>query len=88
MIRGIDGIEIFRDDQDRQTFIERVSQLVKSTKTRILAWVLMANHLLLFSGLQGISQFMRRLLTAYAIYFNQRYRRRGHLFQDRYKSIV
>jgi hypothetical protein len=31
---------------------------------------------------------MRRLLTAYAIYFNRRYQRRGHLFQDRYKSII
>ena len=50
----------------------------------------MANHvhLLLFSGVQGISQFMGRLLTAYALYFNRRHQRRGHLFQDRYKSIV
>jgi REP element-mobilizing transposase RayT len=46
MIRGIDGIEIFRDDQDRRAFIDRVSPLVKSTQTRILAWVLMANHYL------------------------------------------
>ncbi len=90
MIRGIDGIDIFRDDQDRQAFIDRLSPLVKSTKTRILAWALMANHihLLIFSGAQGISQFMRRLLTGYALYFNRRHRRRGHLFQDRYKSIV
>jgi putative transposase len=90
MIRGMDGVEIFREEQDRQAFIDRLSQLVESSQTRILAWVLMANHvhLLLFSGPQGLSQFMRRLLTAYAIYFNRRYERRGHLFQDRYKSIV
>ena len=31
---------------------------------------------------------MRRLLTGYAIYYNRRYSRKGHLFQDRYKSIV
>ncbi len=90
MIRGIDGVAIFRDDQDRQTFIDRLGGLVESSKTRILGWVLMANHahFLFFSGPQGISHFMRRLLTAYALYFNQRHQRRGHLFQDRYKSII
>jgi putative transposase len=90
MIRGMDGVEIFREEQDRQAFIDRLSQLVESSQARILAWVLMANHVhfLLFSGPQGLSQFMRRLLTAYAIYFNRRYERRGHLFQDRYKSVV
>lgn len=31
---------------------------------------------------------MRRLMTAYAGYFNQRHHRSGHLFQNRYKSVV
>jgi hypothetical protein len=31
---------------------------------------------------------MRRLLTGHAIYYNQRHRRSGHLFQNRYKSIL
>ena len=90
MIRGIEGVDIFRDDQDRQTFVSRIDPLVKNTGTRILAWVLMGSHvhLLLLSGPEGISQFMRRLLTGYAIYYNGRHRRRGHLFQNRYKSIV
>jgi hypothetical protein len=45
-------------------------------------------HLLMFSGGQGISKFMRRLLTGYAVWFNRKYHRIGHLFQNRYKSIV
>lgn len=90
MVRGIDGISIFRDDQDREDFLSRIEQLVDTTGTRILAWVLMDNHihLLLFSGPSGIAAFMRRLLTGYAIWFNRRNRRSGHLFQNRYKSIV
>lgn len=90
MVRGIDGVVIFRDDQDREDFLSRIAHLVESTATRILAWVLMDNHvhLLLFSGPSGIAAFMRRLLTGYAIRFNRRYQRSGHLFQNRYKSIV
>jgi REP element-mobilizing transposase RayT len=67
-----------------------VGQVVERTETRIVAWVLMDNHvdLLLFSGTAGVSAFMRRLLTGYAAWFNRRHRRVGHLFQNRYKSIV
>ena len=90
MIRGIEGITIFRDDDDRKDFLFRVGNLAEKTKTRILAWALLDNHvhLLLFSGPKGISTFMRRLLTGYSIRFNRRHRRSGHLFQNRYKSIV
>ena len=90
MVRGIEKTDIFWGDEDRKAFLSRVDQLVSSTKTRIPAWVLMPNHvhLLLFSGPEGISKFMRRLLTGYALYFNRRHHRRGHLFQDRYRSIV
>ncbi|MDP2798894.1 MAG: transposase, partial [Deltaproteobacteria bacterium] len=90
MIRGIEGQNIFRDNTDRKDFLSRIAQLIEETGTRILAWVLMNNHvhLLLFSGPQGISKFMRRLLTGYAISYNRRHQRTGHLFQNRYKSII
>jgi hypothetical protein len=45
-------------------------------------------HLLLKTGLTPIATIMRRLLTGHAIYFNRRHRRWGHLFQNRYKSIL
>ncbi len=90
MIRGIEGANIFRDDKDRDHFVSRVGEVSKATGTRILAWVLMDNHvhLLLFSGSSGLPKFMRRLLTGYAVWFNRRHQRAGHLFQNRYKSIV
>jgi REP element-mobilizing transposase RayT len=67
-----------------------MGEIGKATGTRILAWVLMDNHahVLLFSGNSGLPKFMRRLLTGYAVWFNRRHQRLGHLFQNRYKSIV
>ena len=90
MIRGIERSPIFKDDQDRKDFISRMGMLAQETRTKIVAWVLMRNHvhLLLFSGPTGISKFMRRLLTGYALRYNRRHRRNGHLFQNRYKSII
>ena len=90
MIRGLEGREIFSDDTDREDFISRTGKLVHETGTRIIAWALMDNHahLLFFSGHQGISKFMRCLLTGYAIRYNRKYHRTGHLFQNRYKSII
>jgi len=46
------------------------------------------SHLLLVTGLAPIATIMRRLLTGYAQAFNRRYNRHGHLFQNRYKSIL
>jgi REP element-mobilizing transposase RayT len=90
MIRGIERRAIFKDDQDRKNFLERLERLFLETKTLCYAWALMPNHahFLLRSGPSGISQLMRRLLTGHAVFFNRRHRRHGQLFQNRYKSII
>jgi REP element-mobilizing transposase RayT len=90
MIRGIERRKIFRDNEDRDNFIDRLSTLIPETKTQCYAWAFMPNHihLLIRSGPSGISTFMRRLLTGYAVYFNRRHKRHGQLFQNRYKSII
>ncbi len=90
IIRGIEKGRIVRDDQDRKEFLRRMGELAKGTGTGIYAFALMTNHahILLKSGHQGLSTFMRRLLSGYAQYFNRRYQRVGHLFQNRYKSII
>lgn len=90
MLRGIDKTAIFRDDQDRALFLERLGEHVAKGKCLVYAWVLMGNHvhLLFQSGDAGISSVMRKLLTWYAQYFNHRHKRVGHLFQNRYKSIL
>lgn len=90
MVRGINKSVIFEDDQDRQKFIERLEKNILEAKCSIYAWALMTNHvhLLFKSGGKGISTVMRKLLTWYAIYYNRRHKRTGHLFENRYKSIL
>jgi REP element-mobilizing transposase RayT len=90
MVRGINRSAIFDDDQDRQKFLDRMGANIVEAKCSIYAWVLMTNHIhLLFkSGGKGISTVMRKLLTWYAIYYNRRHKRTGHLFENRYKSIL
>ncbi len=90
IMRGIDRSRIFRDDSDREDFLRRLSSLMKDTKTTCYAWALIPNHihLLLKTGTVPIATVMRRLLTGYAVSFNRRHKRHGHLFQNRYKSIL
>ena len=90
IFRGIERGAIFQDDRDRGEFVRRIRELAKSTGTTFYAFAMMTNHvhLLLKSGPTGLSTFMRRLLSGYAQYYNRRHQRVGHLFQNRYKSII
>jgi len=90
MLRGVNKGDLFIDDLDRKTFLDRLGQVIKDGRCTIYAFALMSNHvhLLIRSGDIGISAVMRKLLTWYAIYFNRRHRRTGHLFENRYKSVL
>jgi REP element-mobilizing transposase RayT len=90
ILRGINKRRIVDDIADRKNFVKRMGELAAETKTTIYAWALMTNHahILLRSAEIGLSGYMRRLLTGYAISYNRRHGRWGHLFQNRYKSII
>lgn len=90
MIRGIERRKIFRDNKDRDDFLERLSIILPETNTSCYAWAFMSNHahFLFRSGESGIAKVMRRLLTGYAVTFNRKYKRHGQLFQNRYKSVI
>ena len=90
IVRGIERRKIFRDDSDRDNFLNRIGGILRDSQTRCFAWALMPNHfhLLLRTGPVPVSNVMRRLLTGYAVSFNLRHRRSGHLLQNRYKSIL
>jgi REP element-mobilizing transposase RayT len=90
IVRGIEKRRIVDNDTDREDLVSRMGGLALETDTQIYAWALMANHahILLASGPDGLSKFMRRLLTGHAVRYNRRHKRHGHLFQNRYKSIV
>jgi len=90
MARGIERRELFRDDKDRQSFLNRLAIILEETQTQCYAWALIPNHfhLLLRTGPTPLSKVMRRLMTGYAVTFNKRHKRSGHLFQNRYKSVI
>ena len=88
--RGIERRDIFKDDKDRDNFLNRLGNILLETETPCFAWALMPNHfhLLLRTGNMPISTIMRRLLTGHVVTFNLRHSRSGRLFQNRYKSIL
>jgi len=88
--RGIARRNVFDDNTDRDFFIDRLGSILDKTDTICLAWALIPNHfhLLLKTGATPISNVMKRLLTGYAMYYNRTHKRSGHLFQNRYKSIL
>ena len=90
IIRGIEGKAIFKDDSDRENFLERLSALLSESRTGCYGWALMTNHvhMIFKTGLSPVATVMRRLLTGYAVSFNRRHRRHGQLFQNRYKSFL
>ena len=90
IIRGIERRKIFRDNTDRNNFLDRFGNILTESSTSCYAWTLLSNHfhLLLRTGTAPIVTVMRRLLTGHAVTFNRRHHRHGQLFQNRYKSIL
>ena len=90
MARGIERRNIFESGSDYREFIHRLGKQLTGTKTTCYAWALMPNHyhLLLKSNKTPISYVMHAINTGYALYFNTKYKRVGHLFQGRFKSKI
>lgn len=89
MVRGVNKQLIFNDDKDRRMFIRLMYYYKTKLKCNIYAYCLMNNHVhILFEDKEFlISDFMRNITSVYAGEFNKKYKRVGHLFQDRFKSI-
>jgi REP element-mobilizing transposase RayT len=86
--RGNERREIFRDDRDRVDLLDRLRAVVPQCGAAVYAWAFMPNHvhLVVRSGQIPLSRMMHRIETGYAMHFNRRHDRVGHLFQDRFKS--
>lgn len=88
--RGNERKPIFRDDLDREVYLERLAKCRARFGFRVLAYCLMNNHvhLALERGSVALSRTMLALQSFYAQKFNFRHRRVGHLFQGRYKALL
>ena len=90
MIRGINQQNIFVDNEDDDKFIAILDTYRKKIEYEIYAYCLMGNHvhLLIKEGKEVLSNTMKRIGTSYVSWYNWQYNRKGHLFQDRFKSEV
>lgn len=84
--RGNERQAIFRDDRDRERFLDNMAASSESHQVRVYLYCLMPNHvhLVVETPLGNLDRFMGSLLTGYAVYFNRRHGRTGHLMQGRY----
>lgn len=87
-MRGNEKKDIFLDNEDREKFIDILYNKKELSKYTLYAYCLMSNHvhILIKEDVETLSQCIKRINTSYAYYFNKKYQRIGHFFQDRYKS--
>ena len=88
--RGNAGEKIFRSIQDREKFLEYLEASSERFSIRIYTYCLMTNHyhLLMETPQANLSQAIKWINVSYAVYFNCKRNRVGHLFQGRYKAIL
>jgi Transposase and inactivated derivatives len=88
MVRGINGHNIFHDEDDYKRYLETLSRISDEGEAQVLGYCLMSNHvhLLISEGKDSISLIMKRLGGSYAYWYNWKYERKGYVFQDRFKS--
>ena len=88
--KGVDGVNIFVDNVDKNKFLQLLQKMVNSYRIHLFSYVLMDTHFHLLVRIEeeNLSEAMQFLNSSYAHWYNIRHIRKGHLFQDRYKSYL
>jgi REP element-mobilizing transposase RayT len=88
ILRGINKQRIFEDDEDNLCFLDKLETYKDISGFELYAYCLMSNHLhlLIKEGEEPLSITFRRIGASYVHWYNWKYSRTGHLFQDRFKS--
>ncbi len=88
MLQGIDKKELFLSDVDYIKFIEHIRKAKEKSNCYLYGYCLMKNHvhILLQEDNEKVGDIVRRIAVGYAQYYNYRYGRAGHLFQNRFIS--
>ena len=90
MLRGINQQDIFEDEEDYLRFLTVIKECREISEFELYAYCLMTNHvhLLIKTGKEPLGLIFKRIGSRYVYWYNLKYQRIGHLFQDRYKSEV
>jgi len=90
MCKSITEVDLFKDAQDKEKYLSYIKKYKILYKFKLYGYCLMDNHLHLIIDANGsdISKVMHGINFSYAMYFNRRHERHGHLFRDRFKSKI
>jgi putative transposase len=90
MCKSISEVDLYRDSEDKEMYLSLVKKYKKLYNVKIYGYCLMDNHAHLLVDANGadISKVMHGINFSYAMYFNKKYHRDGHLFKDRFKSKI
>jgi len=90
MCRSISEVDLFKEDKDKDHYLNLLKGYQEVFAFKVYAFCLMNNHCHFIIDVNGadISKIFHGLNQRYAHYFNRKYKRHGHLFQDRFKSII
>ena len=88
IMRGINRQRIFEDEEDYKKYLWELKRFQEICGYQLYAWCLMPNHIhiLIREGNEPLEQVFRRIGASFIYWYNMKYERIGHLFQDRYKS--
>lgn len=88
MLRGVNQQQIFEDSEDCDKFLQVLKDCKAISEFKLFAYCLMGNHIhiLLQETNEPIELLMKRIATRFVYWYNIKYQRVGHLFQDRFKS--
>jgi putative transposase len=88
ILRGVNKQNIFEEDLDRKKFVDAIKYYRSISQYRIYGYCLMDNHihLLIRETEENISDIIKRISSSYVLWYNKKYNRCGHLFQERFRS--
>ena len=90
MVRSISDVDLYREDRDKDKYLELIKRYQEQFGFKVYAYCIMNTHGHLIVDANGadISKIMHGINQCYAQYFNRKYKRHGHVFQDRFKSKI
>ena len=88
IVRGVGKQVLFERNEDYGYYLSLLEKYAEETGVIVCTYCLMENHvhLLVHDNGNELSRFMKKIGICYALYYNNKYDRTGHLFQDRYMS--
>ena len=88
MLRGINKQDIFEDEEDVERLLETIKKYKEVSEFDIFAYCIMSNHIhmLIRETEESISNIIKRISSSYVFWYNKKYERCGHMFQERFRS--